>query len=433
MASNDASYLRLLPFVKGFENVADALGLALNHSSLRHGSKNFAAEAARPVRTDSTKNPSYLDTYSNIRSVFSICSAKRIVLADQIKRLVAGALLSEKAPEISPWSKKPYDPRKIAKRLLSCQASWMVLREKSTAEISLLPNFCNTAPCPACSRKKSASLLARAAEKLERSAGSLSLRWLTLTAKNPPFGSLDAFLKKMLHAFRELRQSHSLWSPWSAHVRGYIWSLEISHNPGRSEWHPHFHVLLDGSFFPQHLIDSAWNRAMSPIPSRAIIGECYVVIEGKKTSLSDTPPLRWKTDPKTLEEFQESTKAENILSVIAETVKYVLKPFETSSVQHREIRELMAALHNKRLKGTGGTLFIPRAPNLHLYENLGGLNAVLDPTSPKYIDDETLFSKIIDHAHTRPFLWFQLLRFWEPAYWIEKANHEPGAQNGAIS
>jgi hypothetical protein len=433
MASNDASYLRLLPFVKGFENVADALGLDLNGSSLRQRSKNFAAVAARQNLGVRSKNPSQLDTYSNIMAVLRIPSTKSLVLQDRVKRRVGGALMAEICPVINPWEKKPYNPRKIAKRLLSCQASWMVLRQKSTNEISLLPNFCNAAPCPFCSRRKSARLLDRALKKFERMAHQIDLRWITLTITNPPYGSLAPMIKKMLDAFTEIRRARCTWSLWSSLVCGYLWNLEITINPRARSWHPHIHILFDGSYFPLESLQASWQRAMGSTVSTARVGDCYIKIDGKKVPLSQAPKTEIRHHPDTNDPILFDLTAQNLLSVISETTKYSLAPFETQNVAQSEIRELMAALHNKRLKGSGGTFLIPAAENLHLFQNLGGLQAVLNPKHPKFVDDDTLFEKIISYAQAKPILWFNLVRFWEPAYWIEKANHQPGAQNRAIS
>jgi len=347
-----------------------------------------------------------------------------MVLHDQVKRCVAGALMDEKVPLTDQWTAKPYNPQKIAKRLLSCQASWMVLKHKSTDEISLLPVACNAAPCPHCARQRSAILFNRAASKFEKIAHKVSLRWITLTLKNPPFGSLAIVLSHILKAFALLKKSTSNWSPWSAHIAGYIWSLEITINHRAQSWHPHIHLIVDGSFLPLEKLQLAWQRALGPVPGRAIIGECYIYANGRKIPLSEAPQSEIRRHPDTNDPILHDLRAENLLNVIAETTKYILGPFETRLTRVSEIRELMAALHNKRLKGSGGTLLIPGRAAQANYTNLGGLQSVLNPTHPRYVDDPSIFSNIVSFAQARPTLWFNLLRFWPDAFWIEKAAHE---------
>jgi len=297
----------------------------------------------------------------------------------------------------------------------------MVLRRVNTEDISLLPVACNTAPCPHCARTKSAILFHRAADKFEKIASRVSLRWITLDIVNPKFGELLPCLNRILNAFRELRQSHNAWSSWNDHVAGYIWSLEITINHVARSWHPHIHIIFDGSFFPMEKMNEDWQRALGTKQARAIIGECYIKKDGKKIPLSDAPQSEIRYHPDTNDPILHDLRPENLLNVIAETTKYILPPLETEKTRPSEICELMFALHNKRLKGSGGTLAIPGRQKKNDYINLGGLQSVLDPTNPKYVDDDTLFQRIVTFAQSKPILWFNLLRFWPEAFWIEKA------------
>ena len=422
MPSNDSAYLRLLPSVKGFENVAAALGLDLNNTSSRPCSKNLPTTSPRPPTPASGKIQTQLDTSGNFGSVSRFSWQKAIVLHDRVKRAIAGALFDSHTPENQCWESKPFNPRKIAKRLLSCQASWMVLRRINTEDISLLPVSCNTAPCPHCARTKSAILFHRAEEKFEKIASRVSLRWMTLDIVNPKFGELLRSLNKILTAFREIRQAHNAWSSWHQHVKGYIWSAEITINHVARSWHPHIHLIFDGSFFPMEKMNADWRRALGTTEARAIVGECYIKKDGKKIPLSAAPQTEIRYHPDTNDPILHDLRPENLLNVIAETTKYILAPLETEKTRPDQICELMFALHNKRLKGSGGTLQIPGREKKNDYINLGGLQSVLDPTHPKYVDDSAMFGKIVTYAQTKPLLWFNLLRFWPEAFWIEKAD-----------
>ena len=47
---------------------------------------------------------------------------------------------------------------------------------------------------------------------------------------------------------------------WRHYVKGGVWSLELTYNAERSEWHPHIHIIFDGGYFPQGELKAIWSR-----------------------------------------------------------------------------------------------------------------------------------------------------------------------------
>lgn len=81
-------------------------------------------------------------------------------------------------------------------------------------------------------------------------------RFLTLTLKNSaePLGEQ---LDRLFGAFRKLRAT----AFWRQHVAGGVYSCEVTHDKRGDTWHPHLHLIIDGSFMKQAAIADAWEEA----------------------------------------------------------------------------------------------------------------------------------------------------------------------------
>ncbi|GAJ14865.1 unnamed protein product, partial [marine sediment metagenome] len=152
----------------------------------------------------------------------------------------------------SPWleyvpKRGLYLPR-AARQIARCGLTWGVLHAyEDKSKWMLIPLPCNKVACPRCARLRSIDFALRAARipDLDRT----ELRWITFTIENPPPGQLGDTMDRMGKAFSLLRHNKS-GEAWSRHVRGYIWGFEITYNAKADTWHPHYHVLYDGRYWP---------------------------------------------------------------------------------------------------------------------------------------------------------------------------------------
>jgi len=80
-----------------------------------------------------------------------------------------------------------------------------------------------------------------------------TLRFVTLTIATPAMPLANA-LTKLLTSFRRLRDSKL----WKAHITGGLAVLEVKRSSRSPRWHPHLHILCEGSFIPQRALSNAW-------------------------------------------------------------------------------------------------------------------------------------------------------------------------------
>lgn len=117
-------------------------------------------------------------------------------------------------------------------------------------EVSL--GRCRDRLCPFCSIARAHESGARV-EALLRTMD--SPRFMTLTVPHCD-DDLRVQLDRIMVQLRELRKT----SAWRRYVLGGVWSLEITYNRTTGQWHPHVHIVFDGSYFPQPELKQEWSR-----------------------------------------------------------------------------------------------------------------------------------------------------------------------------
>lgn len=79
------------------------------------------------------------------------------------------------------------------------------------------------------------------------------LRFLTLTLKATD-QPLPEQIDRLQSAFQALRRRKF----WTKRCVGGVAFLEINWNEKTSRWHPHFHILIEGSYLPQQALKTLW-------------------------------------------------------------------------------------------------------------------------------------------------------------------------------
>jgi hypothetical protein len=76
---------------------------------------------------------------------------------------------------------------------------------------------------------------------------------LTVKSTDKPLSVQLRFLRR---AFSRLRRTP--W--WLRHVTGGAYTIEVTLNADTHQWHPHIHMIVDGSFIPVKELQTHWHR-----------------------------------------------------------------------------------------------------------------------------------------------------------------------------
>lgn len=192
--------------------------------------------------------------------------------------------------------------------------------------------LCKRRVCAECMSDWSSSLAARAI-----SVASVvkpgRLRHLVLTIPNQPRGGLKAGVEQLTRSWREYRnegkraKSGGYWTP-----DGYMWKFEVHFS--RKGWHPHLHVLLDGSLAARH-----GDRAR----------EHWHNVTGRYGPPASHRDGLWIVAPPDAE------------GAAREVAKYAAKPVSLDDMSAATLQELAAATRGRRWHGSAGSMALGRA------------------------------------------------------------------------
>jgi hypothetical protein len=100
--------------------------------------------------------------------------------------------------------------------------------------------YCNTRWCITCNRIRTAKLInGYKSQLLEFS----EPQFVTLSAKNIKADQLPERIKEYNNAFTRIRKN--IKKSYNKEIKG-IRKLEVTYNPRRDDYHPHYHLIIDG-------------------------------------------------------------------------------------------------------------------------------------------------------------------------------------------
>lgn len=145
----------------------------------------------------------------------------------------------------------------VAKRIEStthkvggCCHDPQVRQDDDTGEIWLTRSCCRHRLCPVCQAMRSRGLRCQVAEVCN---AMNSPRFITLTLKHSDT-PLKNQIDRLTNSLRKLRRQ----KPWLSHVNGGVYVIEVTYNPKSQTWHPHLHIIADGSYWQQKEISDLW-------------------------------------------------------------------------------------------------------------------------------------------------------------------------------
>ncbi|KKM08310.1 hypothetical protein LCGC14_1725160 [marine sediment metagenome] len=156
---------------------------------------------------------------------------------------------------------------KIAVKISKCCVDPIVVSENSGEKIFLAEQRCKSRICPRCAWMRSRSLANRISELVHDMD---SPRFLTLTVR-----SNDQSLRNQLMHLRRKFASMRRTELWGYHVRGGVYTIEITFNAKTKQWHPHLHAIIDGGYFPHAELLNLWESLVGDqcgVDIRLVVG-----------------------------------------------------------------------------------------------------------------------------------------------------------------
>lgn len=135
---------------------------------------------------------------------------------------------------------------------------WLLANTADPSEFRLQGNRCHDRFCVPCANENARKIKRVVLEWIKGK----KLRFVTLTLKHhaEPLGEL---MDKLYDAFKRLRKTKA----WTSRVAGGVAFFETTWGE-KNRWHPHLHVLVEGTYFPQIVLVNEWTR---------ITGDSHVV------------------------------------------------------------------------------------------------------------------------------------------------------------
>lgn len=192
---------------------------------------------------------------------------------------------------------------------------------------------CHDRFCHPCGTERAS----RIASNVISHAAGRRLRFITLTLIQYT-EPLNNTLNRLYRSFRTLQRSPL----WKKHVTGGVSFLELKYIHKTANWHPHLHILCEGSYFPQPLLRRQW---------LSVTGDSYIV---------DIRP------------------GGNSRKVARYVTKYASKPMSSEFVRDPDLlSEAVQALYHRRLCTTFGgwrKVLLTDPDNDDEWTNLGDLH-----------------------------------------------------------
>jgi plasmid rolling circle replication initiator protein Rep len=133
--------------------------------------------------------------------------------------------------------------------------------------------YCNNRWCPVCNRIRTAKMINGYLPEFKKMTDP---RFITLTVVNVAESELDSTIDKMIREFKLTK--NVFYGRRGFNING-IRKIEVTYNEKTNEYHPHFHIILDGKEVGEALIEEWLKR----FPSADL--------RGQKNDKADTDSL----------------------------------------------------------------------------------------------------------------------------------------------
>lgn len=147
---------------------------------------------------------------------------------------------------------RPAKLRRLACRLRLCGTYPRLRYSAEACKLFIVESRCKSRLCPRCGRVRAGRCKGKLTWLLSKMD---SPRFFTFTLKSSDAPLRDQ-ITRLTAAFKELRRREL----WKSATKGGAFAVEVTWNKKAQQWHPHLHVLADGSFIAQARLADAWEE-----------------------------------------------------------------------------------------------------------------------------------------------------------------------------
>lgn len=144
-------------------------------------------------------------------------------------------------------------PRRL-RRFQDCRRGAWLWYNKHTGQARVTSFHCRDQLCPTCQATRRAQVTDHVLSFLKPRHFDHPLKLLTLTLAHNPT-PLAEQLARLKTCFKRLRTRRL----WRDRIHGGMWFLHLKLDADSDFWHPHLHVICDGSYLPIDEIADAWH------------------------------------------------------------------------------------------------------------------------------------------------------------------------------
>lgn len=196
-------------------------------------------------------------------------------------------------------------------RFCNCGSALWIQKAEAGDDLRITSNKCHDRCCVPCQTERATKIRENLAQVMDLK----KTRFLTLTTKHNNTPLRDQ-IDRLYRSFSTLRRRQS----WKDHVTGGAAFLEIKLSDRDGLWHPHLHIVMNGTFWETREISREWH---------CVTGDSSIV------------------------KIKEITDSQAVGSYIT---KYVTKPFDASLYNvPNKLDEAISSLSGRRLCFTFGT------------------------------------------------------------------------------
>lgn len=219
-------------------------------------------------------------------------------------------------------------------RFCTCgDQAYLIRRIDDPTCVRVAGSGCHDRWCLPCARDRSRAI---SANLLHATKGK-RLRFITLTLHHRDT-SLSGELDRLMHSFANLRRTRL----WRKTVDGGVAVVEVQRSKTHPRWHPHLHIICEGTYLPQPRLKALWH---------SITGDSYIV---------------------------DIRRVDNDAMLANYVTKYVTKPWSGDVIRSDHLLdEVITAMDGRRLVTTFGSwrgIPLTIIPLSDAWENLGSLD-----------------------------------------------------------
>ena len=142
---------------------------------------------------------------------------------------------------------------RVAEKLLDCCKTPSVYFDEAACQFNIHEYQCKSRLCRKCRINRSMILK----ESMKRLVKEFNMmKFITLTPRSND-ESLKDQIKDLVASFHRLRRCEL----WKRKIKGGVYTIEVTYNRDRRQWHPHLHLIADGQYIEKQDLSDMWKES----------------------------------------------------------------------------------------------------------------------------------------------------------------------------